>query len=238
MKIYRTEEELVQFYRENVPRLLINTLPQKKFSIVDLGCGEGYILLALKKKGLLTNASKIIGIDKSKSRTQRLKKKKIKVICSDASNVSPLKNNSIDYIICSQLIEHVKDDKSLLKEINRILKKNGKLYLSSVVKKKYAWYFYKKNNQRVLDPTHLREYSSKNEFINLLKSNGFKILKSKLQVFKFPPIDFLIRHIYFRFFKYKNKGTIYEKHKLLKKLRSFKLPIIGYYNIEVVAKKQ
>jgi len=46
----------------------------KSFSIIDLGCGDGAILHALHSKGLLRNASRIVGLDISEERIRRLRR--------------------------------------------------------------------------------------------------------------------------------------------------------------------
>ena len=46
----------------------------------------------------------------------------------DLMNIS-LQSNSVDYVILSHVLEHVKDDTRALKEIKRILAPNGKLFL-------------------------------------------------------------------------------------------------------------
>lgn len=42
----------------------------------------------------------------------------------------PLKNNSIDFVICCALLEHVKEPKKIIKEIYRVLKPGGKMHVS------------------------------------------------------------------------------------------------------------
>ena len=63
--------------------------------------------------------------------------------------------------------------------MNCLLKKEGFLYVSSVIKKSWAIYKYRNKGKFVLDPTHEREYRSKEEFLNLFK-NKFKLLKLKI----------------------------------------------------------
>ena len=46
-------------------------------------------------------------------------------------NVPPLKfdDNSIDFVVTFQVIEHIKDDEKFIQEIHRVLKPGGKLIL-------------------------------------------------------------------------------------------------------------
>ena len=61
----------------------------------------------------------IIGVDIYRARIERLKSNLpfVRGIVSDALNVKELPSHSFDFVICSQLIEHVEDDGALLLEI-------------------------------------------------------------------------------------------------------------------------
>ena len=43
----------------------------------------------------------------------------------------PVKKNSFDYILCTQVLEHLKEPHLAFKEFNRILKKGGKIFLTT-----------------------------------------------------------------------------------------------------------
>ncbi|GAH96681.1 unnamed protein product, partial [marine sediment metagenome] len=112
-----------------VPKTLesyIEDLP-KDFKIVDLGCGDGRLLYALVKKGLLKNAKEVVGIDLSEERIKRVRQilPSVKGIVADACNAKELPDRYFDIVLCQQVIEHVPDDKALLKEIRRLLNLDG-----------------------------------------------------------------------------------------------------------------
>lgn len=48
----------------------------------------------------------------------------------DINNMDSFKDNFFDVVVCSHVLEHVKDDRKALKEINRVLKKDGFLFIS------------------------------------------------------------------------------------------------------------
>ena len=64
------------------------------------------------------------------------------IIC-DITNI-PLSNNSFDFILCSEVMEHLIDPYQALKELKRILKKNGKLLITVPFRSLYhqSPYFY------------------------------------------------------------------------------------------------
>ena len=130
-------------------------------------------------------------------------------------------------MICTQVIEHVPDDNALLKEIKRILKGDGYSFISSVVKKPYGFYIYRnRHGKMVSDPTHEREYKSKEEFEMLLK-NYFKIEKTNIHLFKFPVTDLVIKLLVRLKLVNPNKVIdIYLRSKILRLVKKIKIPFI------------
>lgn len=85
-----------------------------KGDVLDLGCGTK------PYRGFL-NCRRYIGIDGS-----------IQVkpdICSGSLNI-PFKDNCFDAVICTELLEHLKEPGECLEEIKRVLQPQGYLYLS------------------------------------------------------------------------------------------------------------
>ncbi len=189
----------VHFYDKSIPALLERGLylvtDVKKPTLLDLGCGDGRLLFALYRKGILTNFACVVGADISKERIERLRNELpfVKGIVSDALNVKELPDCFFDFIICSQLIEHVKDDHALVSEIRRLLKDGGLTYVSSVVRKWYGFYFYVKNGSFRLDPTHVREYSSVDEFVELFEERDFEVINMVTRQVMYPLTDLVTR---------------------------------------------
>lgn len=206
--------------------------------IVDLGCGDGRLIFALNKKGLLGNFDQIIGVDVSESRVRRMTKELpfVKGLVSDALSVKELSSSSFDFVICSQLIEHVEDDRKLLQEIARLLRKNGLAYISSVIKRAYAMYFYFMNGSFRLDPTHSREYTSVVEFLDLLESEGFDVIGLETHQIMFPLVDLFVR-LFVKIGFLDPNVKFYLQHRVLNEIRELRIPVVGYKNIEVLARK-
>lgn len=203
---------------------------KKPKSFLDLGCGDGSLLYFLNKKWYFKD-KKVYAVDFSKYRIELIKKinPKFKCFVNDACNITNIKNDSIDFLNSTQLIEHVSSDEKMIKEISRILKKNGTVYLSTVFKKWYAWYFYKYNGKWALHPEHIREYTKDKQLIDLFEKEDFKILENKKKLFWFPLVEPIFR-------KLKIRRNIFE-NKFIKLLRNIKFPIIGYYEWELFFEK-
>ncbi len=71
---------------------------------------------------------------------------------------------SVDYVVSLQVIEHIKGDFELMKEINRVLRPGGKLIISTPNAK----------SSLTRNPWHIREYTA-DEFKNLLGSFFYSV---------------------------------------------------------------
>jgi SAM-dependent methyltransferase len=79
----------------------------------------------------------------------------------------PLNDSSIDYIICIEVIEHMADGSHLLKEMNRVIKKGGKLLIT------FPLCF--GEHMEPYDYFRYTQYSMK----DMLEVNGFSVLEIK-----------------------------------------------------------
>jgi 2-polyprenyl-3-methyl-5-hydroxy-6-metoxy-1,4-benzoquinol methylase len=219
-----------QIYSNEIPSTLENILVKNKFdSILDAGCGDGSLIKALLDRGYSTELN-ITGVDLSESRIKLVKKMfpKATLYVGSVEDMTKVKSNTVDLLISTQVIEHV-DDRKMIKSVARVCKKGGIVYLSTVYKKWYGWYFYRVNNKWLLDPTHLREYTIFSDLTNLFKKD-FTLSQSNIKSLKYPIIDLLLNLIHY---SNRNRTGL-----LWKLLRTFKIPVIGYYNWEIVLIKK
>ena len=126
--------------------------------------------LSLLEKANKFNTSKIIGIDPLMNYFKRnlnliKSNKKIKLIQGTGENIK-FKKNKIDYIFCVNVLDHVNDPKKVIKECERVLKKNGQLYVSVHVIFPYLKPI--KNLIKYFDKNHPHHFLE-SEFQNLLK---------------------------------------------------------------------
>ena len=222
MNIERYAQVAPQAYTGEIPGLLRNLLLSNHFpTILDCGCGDGSLVHAILKTGLV-KSSTIFAIDLSKSRINLIKKisSKIKAAVDSAETLKTIKSNSIDLLVTTQVIEHV-DDKKMTAAMKRVVKKGGVVYLSTVYKKWYGWYFYKNDIGWVIDPTHLR--------INILNKD-FTVMVNQKTLQWFPVVDFFSKRV--KLGGKRRDGVIW------KILRSIRIPVFGYYNWEIVLVKK
>ena len=220
----------IQFYTDYVPPLLSSYLDSTDWqSCLELGCGDGALLYALNKKGYFAGKT-VCALDFSEDRMKRVGSidTRIDRLVGDACR-TPVKADSIDFLISTQVIEHVPDDGEMVREIHRVLVKNGIAYVATVFKKWYGWYFYRCNGKWTLDPTHLREYTQDGQLVDMFTNHGFQTLENKKTLDGRPVMDSLLRRI--------RAGRNVYDNPVLKRLRKLEIPIPGYYIWELVCRK-
>jgi len=94
--------------------------------ILDLGCGDGSVTQLYSQKGTVT------GVDISERALLRCKSKGVSETIKHDLNVVPLPFNdaTFDYVILTDVLEHVIDPLTLLEEVRRILRSGGSLIVS------------------------------------------------------------------------------------------------------------
>lgn len=87
-------------------------------------------------------------------------------------------DSTFDLIVCSHVLEHIKDDLQAIKELFRVLKSEGMCYIMVPFNKNRTNTIeYEKPN--LLDPGHVRSYGLY-DFMNRVKSTGFRLEKIDL----------------------------------------------------------
>lgn len=153
-------------YDEILERILkIN--PQ---NVLDIGCGNGNILKLLKEK---TNSA-LYGIDLSDKMIAEAEKKlgkDVNLTVGDAEYL-PYNDGQFDVIICNASFHHYPNPKIVLKEVKRILKKNGVFILGDPTAP-FNWYI--KIFNYFLKYSNSGDYKIYNqkEITDLLMNSGF-----------------------------------------------------------------
>lgn len=145
--------------------------------VLDAACGEGY-----GSKILSEYAQKVVGLDISADTIERAQNNYI-----DAQNLQfvqgsiaqmPLEDNSIDIVVSFETIEHVSEElqKRFLIEVERVLKADGLLIISTPNKKIYS------DLHNYHNEYHIKEFYEK-EFVDFL-SDYFKNIRLFNQFFE------------------------------------------------------
>lgn len=131
--IFKKEGKVFEEPHEDMPKLVKLLRKYKAKKILDVGCGTGRHLIYLAKKNF-----DIYGLDNSQTALNMarswLKKLKLKAHLKNLNFYQslPYKNNFFDAVISHNAIHHgtTQQVKKAISEINRILKKNGIIFIT------------------------------------------------------------------------------------------------------------
>lgn len=135
-------KEWDKFYRLHThkkitpPEKVLIELINKEDVILDIGCAYGRIMR------LFPNAR---GIDVSKEMLKRNPYKN-KIQLMDSTKGLNFKDESFDNVICVHVLQHIKDDKDIEKvllESNRVLKKEGCIFINAIPKYNLSIFIWK-----------------------------------------------------------------------------------------------
>lgn len=165
-KLFSLEESNFWFnYRNSI---LVSFLKKYKSSLInflEIGCGTGFVISEIERSfpNAKTYGSEIHseGLVLASKRVKRSE-----LMQMDARNI-PFREE-FDAIGAFDVIEHIEDDRKVLKEMNLSLKKGGVLVLT-VPQHQFLW------SQTDIDAGHQRRYSRK-ELTERVAEADFKIL--------------------------------------------------------------
>lgn len=210
-----------------LPPRLTKHLPAGPLAMADVGCGDGPLFAALERCGYISPAQPVYAVDLAPERLSRVADRfpYIMTIQASADHMAPIPDASLDAVIAMMVVEHVSDESRMLDEVRRTLKAGGLAFLTTVFKRKWAWYFRRRDGESVLDVSHLREYTDMGAFRSLLGvGRRFACLRELvLEPLWFPVVA------PFLFLAAEHVGA--RGLERLAALRFAKLPVPGYYSL-------
>lgn len=178
----------------------------KNKNILDAGCREGYI------GSLFLDNNKVTFADIEEEYLKKINKHENATIKKiDLTKKLPFKKDSFDVVICSDVTEHIKDDKAVIKNLLGVLKKDGLLILTNPAYSKYYG-----EHDRLIG--HYRRYDKK-DYLNMAKENNLEVLR----------LRYLVSSIFFPFIlsqKSKKSKSIYQGESKIEKKIIWLLNII------------
>ena len=144
---------------------------RKNNRMLDVGCGEGWILELAKKRGW-----EVYGTEFSDRAIEICRQKGIKMY-EGVLDPAKIAERDFDVIISSETIEHINNPQQELKSMHQLLRKGGLIYITTPNFNSYLRRWLKDRFHIITYPEHL-SYYTRSTLNKLLRSQGFK--KDKL----------------------------------------------------------
>jgi 2-polyprenyl-3-methyl-5-hydroxy-6-metoxy-1,4-benzoquinol methylase len=171
----------------NRDRVSIYPLVQEGANVVlDLGCGAGMVgkrLLETKR------ASSVTGVEIYKPAADEASKWYDRVHQGDIEQMELEYDSCFDYVICADILEHLRDPKKVVARIGDWLKPGGKLICSvpnvrnwDVLKDLILRGNWEYQDSGIMDETHLRFFTRKS-FFRMLERAGFQVESYKMLLY-------------------------------------------------------
>jgi ubiquinone/menaquinone biosynthesis C-methylase UbiE len=142
-----------------VREYIISKIPKDVNSILDVGCGKGWVA-----KEFLPKGKTVVSLDISVTNPSIVKKlfssPKHFGITADSFHL-PFNDNSFDCVIASEIIEHVYDPAKFIKELFRVVKKEGRLIITTPYKEKLIYYLCIHCNKKTPANAHINSFDEK-----------------------------------------------------------------------------
>jgi 2-polyprenyl-3-methyl-5-hydroxy-6-metoxy-1,4-benzoquinol methylase len=161
--------------KQQQAREIFSILANLKFSsVLDIGCGQGYVATMIAKNYPQCNV-KGIDINQNKINIGNQVKKKFglsNLTFEQADFCSAVIKDKYDLVVMLQVIEHIEDDTRLLEKIRRTIKKDGHLILTGPNSESPIINWEKHN---VTIESHVRDGYTTSELIQKILNAGFTI---------------------------------------------------------------
>lgn len=154
-----------------IDKIINRCIINKDTKILDIGCGTGNNTVLIEN---VTNAD-IYGIDQSVGMVSKAKGKSSNVewIIDDAVTLSSISDQEFNIVFMVDVIHHIRDINTMFKNIYRILKKNGKIFIFTdshehIKNNRLTSKYFPKTIEN-----ELQRYQSTKNIVSSLKSNFF-----------------------------------------------------------------
>jgi len=124
--------------------------------ILDVGCGTAW---------LGDHFRDYVGIDDSAEAVEQAQSLGRNVLCHSVDDPLPFPDGAFDGVVLKDLLEHVTDPVSVVREVHRVLRPGGRVFASSPDAQRWVWDDY----------THRRPFTRKS-YRMLFSDQGFDVV--------------------------------------------------------------
>ncbi len=157
---------------------IVSLIPEGPHAILDVGCAAGRLGRKLKE---LNKARELVGVEIFEDAADEASKYYEKVYHADVEHAELDYKEYFDFVVCSDILEHLKDPHGILRKIHGWLKRDG--FLLSCIPNVRFWRVsrdliflgrWEYAEAGILDKTHLR-FFTRRSFSKCLDDTGFDV---------------------------------------------------------------
>jgi len=156
---FKERHGAVRHSERRLREYISSKVPKVQGLILDVGCGGAWVAKSFCPKGYKT-----ISFDISPKNTQEALKRypseNHAAVVGDVFSL-PFREKSFNYVIASEIIEHVTEPETLVKNVFSILKPGGTLFVSSPYKEKIEYSLCVHCNRPTPKSAHLHSFDEK-----------------------------------------------------------------------------
>jgi len=139
-----------------VREYVISKVSKSVRNILDVGCGSGWIAKHFATKGVQVNSLDISVLNPAQA-LKLYPSDNHSGVVADSFRL-PFADDSFDCVIASEIIEHVVSPTDFVKELFRVVKKNGELIITTPYKEKIIYNLCIHCNQKTPVNAHLHSF--------------------------------------------------------------------------------
>lgn len=166
----RWKISLKKFWHRINGQYIDEIMSKAEGKVLDVGCGNGYLLLPLKHKGC-----EVYGIETNPKSVNVCNELGLNVFCGILEDAK-FPDEFFDTVVMSQVLEHLSSPKASLREIFRILKPGGKVFIYCPNANSYLFKFFGKYWHGWHIPFHFFAFT-KDTIRKLTTKTSFKLNK-------------------------------------------------------------
>jgi 2-polyprenyl-3-methyl-5-hydroxy-6-metoxy-1,4-benzoquinol methylase len=173
-----------QYYNFEKTRV-VAAIPEGAHRILDIGCSNGRAGSKLLEMG---KASEMVGVEIFEAAAKKAEKYYNMVYRDDIEELKLPYDSYFDYVICGDILEHLRDPWTMLGKIHNLLKPDGSLIVTlpnirywKIISHLIFLGKWDYTADGILDSTHLR-FFTRNSFIRTLIQANYQIVFSEMWV--------------------------------------------------------
>lgn len=152
--------------------------PNKGEHVLDVGCGDGFLL-----EGIATSGATVAGVEISAARLEqtarRMKARDTMAELHEADATSlPLPSDSFDLVVCTEVLEHLEHPAQAVAEALRVLRRGGRAVFSVPHREEIPWQRCVHCGQMTPASGHLHSFDS-SSLAALLKNVGMEDIMTR-----------------------------------------------------------